>query len=169
MAITLRSEKEVENSVRQSNPQDKSVENETVIETANKQIQEKKAMATLPPPPFPQRLQKQKLDKHFQKFLKVFKKLHMNISFAEALEQMPSYVKFLKNILTKKRKLEDFKIITLTEECNAIIQNKLSLKLKDLRSFSILCSIGNFNFSKALCDLGAGVSIMPLFITRRIG
>ncbi|XP_017973030.1 PREDICTED: uncharacterized protein LOC108661359 [Theobroma cacao] len=81
---------------------------------------------------------------------------------------MPSYMKFLKDILTKKRKLEYFETITLTKECSGIIQNKFPPKLKDLRSFSILCSIGNFNFSKVLFDLDAGVSIMSLSIARRI-
>ncbi|XP_017982306.1 PREDICTED: uncharacterized protein LOC108663232 [Theobroma cacao] len=82
---------------------------------------------------------------------------------------MPSYVKFLKDILTKKRKLEDFEIVALTEECSAIIQNKLPSKLKDPGSFSIPCTIGRFKFTKALCDLGASVSIMPLSITEKLG
>ena len=52
--------------------------------------------------PFPQRLKKNNLDKQFSKFLEVFKKLHINIPFTEALEQMTSYVKFMKEILSKK-------------------------------------------------------------------
>ncbi|WRX11178.1 Aspartic peptidase [Theobroma cacao] len=82
---------------------------------------------------------------------------------------MPSYVKFLKDILTKKRKLEDFEIVALTEECCALIQNKLPPKLKDLGSFSIPYIVGGFKFTKALCDLGAGVSIMPLSIAKKLG
>ena len=54
--------------------------------------------------PFPQRLKKNKLDKQFSKFLDVFKKLQINIPFTDALEQMPSYVKFLKDILSNKKK-----------------------------------------------------------------
>lgn len=53
--------------------------------------------------PFPQRLQKKNEDKNFLKFLDVFKKLHINIPFADALAQMSSYAKFLKEILSKKR------------------------------------------------------------------
>ncbi|KAL8099159.1 hypothetical protein AgCh_031725 [Apium graveolens] len=34
-----------------------------------------------PPPPVPKKLQQQKLDKQFGKFLEVFKKLHINIPF----------------------------------------------------------------------------------------
>ena len=50
------------------------------------------------PIPYPQRLKKNKLDKQFTKFMEVFKKLHINIPFVDALEQMPSYVKFMKDI-----------------------------------------------------------------------
>lgn len=53
--------------------------------------------------PYTQCFQKQKLDKQFSKFLDVFKKCYINISFTNALEQMSSYVKFMKDILSKKR------------------------------------------------------------------
>ena len=81
---------------------------------------------------YPQRLKKSKLDKEFTKFLEVFKKIHINILFADALEQMPSYVKFMKHILSNKRRLSDFEIVNLTEECSAILQQKLPQKMKDL-------------------------------------
>ena len=74
--------------------------------------------------PYPQRLKKHKLDKQFTKFMEVFKKLHINISFADALEQMPSYVKFMKYILSQKRRLADFETVNLTKECSAILQRK---------------------------------------------
>ncbi|KAJ9162843.1 hypothetical protein P3X46_022585 [Hevea brasiliensis] len=81
---------------------------------------------------------------------------------------MPSYAKFLKEILSKKRKLKDYEIVALTEECSAILQNKLPLKLKELGSFSIPCFIGNKRIDKALCDLGASVSLMPLSICQKL-
>ncbi|XP_073138487.1 uncharacterized protein [Henckelia pumila] len=59
------------------------------------------------PPPFPAAMKKAKLDSQFSKFLEVFKKLHINIPFADALLQMPSYAKFLKEILASKRKIEE--------------------------------------------------------------
>ncbi|XP_073017787.1 uncharacterized protein [Primulina eburnea] len=49
----------------------------------------------------------------------------------EALAQMPSYAKFLKDILSNKRKLVDFETVKLSEECSAILQNKLPPKAKD--------------------------------------
>ncbi|XP_020262743.1 uncharacterized protein LOC109838731 [Asparagus officinalis] len=107
--------------------------------------------------PFPQRLAKAKLEKQFGKFLEILKKLHINIPFTEAISQMPSHAKFLKEILSNKRKLEEYETVALTEECSVIIQNKLPPKLKDPDSFSIPCVISNVSINRALCDLGASV------------
>ena len=124
-----------------------------------------------PPPliPYPQRLRKSKLDKKFTKFMEVFKKLQINIPFADALEQMLTYVKFMKDILSKKRRLEEYETIALTEECSSIIQKKMPQKLKVPGSFTIPCTIGNTVFERALCDLGASINLMPLSIFRRLG
>ena len=118
---------------------------------------------------YPQRLKKNKLDKQFAKFMEVLKKLHINIPFAYVLEQMPSYVKFIKDILSKKRRLSDFETVNLTEKCSAILHRKLPQKLKDSGSFTISCTIGNSIFERALCDLGASINLMPLSIFRRLG
>ena len=75
--------------------------------------------------PYPQRLKKNKLDKQFTKFMEVFKKLHINISFVDPLEQMPSYFKFMKDILSKKRRPSYFETVNLTEESSVILQRKL--------------------------------------------
>lgn len=61
---------------------------------------------------------------------------------------MTSYVKFLKKILAKKRSLEDHKTDMLTEECSAIIQNKVPPKVKDPRCFTIPCNIRILIFIK---------------------
>ncbi|XP_052177525.1 uncharacterized protein LOC127791583 [Diospyros lotus] len=65
--------------------------------------------------------------------------------------------------------MEDYKTITLIEECNAVIQNKLPLKLKDPGSFSIPCTIGEINFDKVLCDLGASINLIPFSVFRKLG
>ncbi|XP_022861537.1 uncharacterized protein LOC111381918 [Olea europaea var. sylvestris] len=77
------------------------------------------------------------------KFLKILKKLHVNIPFIDAILQIPNYSKFLKEMLTKKRKMPEHETITLSEECNAIIQHRIPPKLKDLGGFTQPCSIGN--------------------------
>ena len=55
------------------------------------------------PIPFPQRFQKKKIDSQFAKFLEIFKKIHINILFADALEQMPNYAKFMKDVMSRKK------------------------------------------------------------------
>ena len=89
--------------------------------------------------------------------------------FTDVLAEMPSYAKFLKEILSKKRKIEDNETVALTAECSALIQNKLPPKLKDPGSFSIPCMIGDTSFDRALCDLGASVSLVPLSVCKKLG
>jgi hypothetical protein len=48
----------------------------------------------------------------------------------------------------------------MSEECSAAIANGLE-KQNDPGCPTIPCSVGSFNFEKALCDLGASVSVMP--------
>ncbi|XP_040951515.1 uncharacterized protein [Gossypium hirsutum] len=87
----------------------------------------------------------------------------------EALEKMPNYVKFMKDILSKKRRLGEFETLTLTEGCTSMLRNKLPPKLKDPGSFTIPCSIGNHYVGKALCDLGVSINIMPMYVSRKLG
>ena len=61
----------------------------------------------MPAIPFPQRLQKENMEEQFSRLLEIFKKIEINIPFAEALAQIPNYTKFLKDILSKKRKFDD--------------------------------------------------------------
>ncbi|KAL5539173.1 hypothetical protein UlMin_044786 [Ulmus minor] len=82
---------------------------------------------------------------------------------------MPKYAKFLKEVLSNKRRLEGNEKVMLTEECSAILQRKLPQKLKDPGSFTIPCTIGDFEFDKVLCDLGASINLMPLSIFRKLG
>lgn len=71
--------------------------------------------------PYPARLKQDKEDAQFKKFLNVFKQLHINIPFVEALSQMPKYAKFMKDLLTNKRKLEELETVALSGNCSAVI------------------------------------------------
>ena len=101
-------------------------------------------------------------------FFEMLKKLHINIPFVDAITQVPSYAKFLKEILANKRKLVEFETVKLSEKCSAIVQTKLLQKLKDLGSFNIPCIIGDIYFDKVLCDLGASINLMTLTIFRKL-
>ncbi|XP_073291028.1 uncharacterized protein [Primulina huaijiensis] len=143
------------------------------VSTAEEKVEEpNKVIERQPLPkanlPYPQRFKKKGLDDLFAKFLDIFKKVHINIPFADALEQMPNYAKFIKDVLSKKRKLQEFETVKLTEECSAILQRKLPQKLKDPGSFTILCVIGGSRVNRALCDLGTSINLMPFSIYRTL-
>ena len=58
--------------------------------------------------------------------------------------------------------------MNLTATCSAIIKQKLLAKMKDLGNFTIPCSIGKYEFKKALCDSGASINLMPLSVVQRL-
>ncbi|PIN21729.1 DNA-directed DNA polymerase [Handroanthus impetiginosus] len=81
-------------------------------------------------------------------------KLHINIPFAEELEQMLSYVKFMKDILSKKKRLGEYETAALTKEYPG--------------SFTIPYTIGTHFLGRALCDLGTSINLIPYSIYRTL-
>ena len=138
------------------------------LKGSNDQKKKEGVPAYTPAVPFPQRLQKSRREEQFSKFLDIFKKIEINIPFAEVISQMPLYAKFLKEILSKKRKITEEGIVNSTATYSAIIQQELPTKMKDPGSFTIPCSIGKYKFKKALCDSGASINLMPLLIVQRL-
>ncbi|XP_021768505.1 uncharacterized protein LOC110732809 [Chenopodium quinoa] len=63
--------------------------------------------------PFPHRMIEKKLNEKLSKFLDEMKGLQSNIPLLHALSQMPTYAKFLKDLLSKKSKLEESDSISL--------------------------------------------------------
>src|ERR1044072_4164238 len=155
-------------------------EKEKIIEEIRKEEKEKiknekellsrsEKFNKVPFPVFSKDNAKKKLERQFSKFVSMFKKLNVDIPFSEVLEKMPQYAKFMKEILSKKRKLSDEDAtVELTEEVSAIIQQKLPPKLKDPGSFTLPVEIGNIKVGRALCDLGASINLMPLTVYERL-
>ncbi|XP_019248555.1 PREDICTED: uncharacterized protein LOC109227815 [Nicotiana attenuata] len=83
----------------------------------NEEIEESKFMPALP---FPEKQRREKLDK-----------------------QMPAYAKFLKEILSKKRKVEETSVVKITEHCASInlmtlsIFRKLEGEIGEIRSIPL--------------------------------
>ena len=100
------------------------------------------------------------MNEQFGKFIEVIQKLYINIPLLDAI-QVPTYAKYLWDILNNKRPLPSTEVIKLTEECSAAILNTSPIKKKDPGCPTIDCSIGSQNFENALCDLRASVSVMP--------
>nr|GEY93184.1 reverse transcriptase domain-containing protein [Tanacetum cinerariifolium] len=98
-----------------------------------------KAKANLP---YPSRVQKEKLqekdDTLAAKFIEIFRDLHFELSFADALIHMPKFAPMFKKLLNNKDKLIELTKMPLTENCSAVVLKKLSEKLGDPADFVIL-------------------------------
>ncbi|XP_076916618.1 uncharacterized protein LOC143576407 [Bidens hawaiensis] len=114
------------------------------------------------------RLKQEKIEAQYGKFLELFKQFHINLPFIEAISQMQKYEKFLKQVLSHKRKLEELSHVILSEECSAILQNKLPKKMTDPGSFTIPCLIGNLFVSNDLVNLGASINLMPYTVFSKL-
>ncbi|KAL9399455.1 hypothetical protein Peur_008427 [Populus x canadensis] len=85
----------------------------------------------VPRAPFPQRLGKPKHDLMNSEIYELFKQVKVNIPLLDAIKQVPSYAKFLKDLCTVKRRLNVKERAFLTEHASAIIQFKTPPKYKD--------------------------------------
>ncbi|GJU87071.1 reverse transcriptase domain-containing protein [Tanacetum coccineum] len=122
--------------------------------------------------PYPSRMnkekQKEKDEVQIQKFYQMFKQLHINISFADALILILKCQKMLKSLLSNKEKLLELANTPLNENCSAVILKKLPEKLGDPGKFLIPCGFSELK-CKALADLGASINLMPLSVWKKLG
>ncbi|XP_015962929.1 uncharacterized protein LOC107486871 [Arachis duranensis] len=121
-----------------------------------------------PKAPFPQRLGGGEKGKTYSRFLETFKSLHINIPFLETLQQMPTHIKYLKELLSKKRVLKGGQTVIMNKECSALIKKDIVSKKTDPGSFHIPCIIGETKIDRGFCDLGASINVMPLTLIKRL-
>nr|GFA05371.1 reverse transcriptase domain-containing protein [Tanacetum cinerariifolium] len=122
--------------------------------------------------PYPSRLAKEKIhekdDILAAKFMKIFRDLHFELSFADALVRMPKFAPMFKKLLNNKDKLIELTKTPLNENRSAIVLKKLSKKLGDPGRFLIPCDFLEFDNCLALADLGANINLMPLSIWKNL-
>ncbi|KAK5836215.1 hypothetical protein PVK06_011977 [Gossypium arboreum] len=82
---------------------------------------------------------------------------------------MPNVMKFIKDLLANKQKLDKASHVELNAVCSAILKNKLPNKLKDPVSFTIPCLVGSLDVNNALADLGASINVMPYKMFKQLG
>nr|GEU41425.1 reverse transcriptase domain-containing protein [Tanacetum cinerariifolium] len=122
--------------------------------------------------PYPSRANKQKLHEKDDilalKFVEIFRNLHFELSFADALLHMPKFALTFKSLLNNKEKLFDLATTPVNENCSTFILKKLLEKLGDPGKFLIPCDFPELDECLALADLGACINLMPLSIWRKI-
>lgn len=97
----------------------------------------------------------------------MLKQLSLNVPLIEALEQMPDYAMFMKDLVTKKRTVS-FEGDDKFQHCSTIDTRSLVQKKEDPRDFTIPCTIGILHFAKALCDLGSSINLMLLSVYKKL-
>nr|GFC26053.1 reverse transcriptase domain-containing protein [Tanacetum cinerariifolium] len=128
-----------------------------------------KAKANLP---YPSRLAKEKIrekdDILAAKFMEIFRNLHFELSFADALVHMPKFAPMFKKFLNNKNKLIELTKTPLNENYSTVVLKKLPEKLGDPGRFLIPCDFSKFDNCLALADLGASINLMSLSIWKKL-
>jgi len=91
--------------------------------------------------PYPLVPSRKEKERHMARFLDIFKKLEITLPFGEALQQMPLYAKFLKDMLTKKNRYIHSDRIMVEGNCSVVIQRILPPKHEDPGVVTIQCSM----------------------------
>ena len=100
---------------------------------------------------------KKKDDEEFERFVEMLRPVFLRMRLTDILKMSP-YAKYMKDIVTNKRKIPEAEISTML--ANYTFKDGIPKKLGDPGVSTIPCSI-KINYVKiALCDLGAGVSVM---------
>nr|GFA28178.1 reverse transcriptase domain-containing protein [Tanacetum cinerariifolium] len=122
--------------------------------------------------PYPSRLQKEKLQEKDDilaaKFMEIFRDLHFELSFADALIHMPKFAPMFKKLLNNKNKLIELTKTPLNENCSVVVLKKLPEKLGDPGRFLIPCDFTGLDNYLVLADLGASINLMPLYIWKKL-
>nr|GEY10861.1 reverse transcriptase domain-containing protein [Tanacetum cinerariifolium] len=122
--------------------------------------------------PYPSRVNKEKLhekdDNIALKFVEIFRKLHFELSFADALLHMPMFALMFKSILNNKENLFDLATTPVNKNCSAVILKKLPEKLRDPGKFLIPCDFLELDECLDLADLGVSINLMPLYIWKKL-
>ena len=95
--------------------------------------------------------------------------MHINLPLLDAIQHIPTYAKFLKELYTQKREPRTTKRVMLSKNVSAILLNELPQKMKDPGAPFISCVIGNITFDRALLDLGASVNLLPTSVYEKFG
>ena len=106
-----------------------------------------------------------------EEMLETFKQVKINLPLLDAIRQVPSYAKFLKDMCTLKRRSRTKMdtTVNLPEQVSSILLHHVTPKLKDPGVPTISCIIGTHTIDRALLDLGASVNLLPFSVYQQIG
>ena len=103
------------------------------------------------------------------KIIEIFNQVKINVPLLDAIQQVPSYAKFLKDMCTKKRKTNVPKKVFLATNISELLSGPIPVKYKDPSCPTIACTIGQAEISHALLDLGASINLLPFSVYQQLG
>ncbi|XP_016564073.1 uncharacterized protein LOC107862884 [Capsicum annuum] len=118
-------------------------------------------------PPFPQQLYKKEESDKLRKFMEKLSNNSISIPLLEAIQEIPGYAKLMKKLMSKKKLIEG-DTIKITHGCSVIMDGKVVKKKDDPGAFTIPCTIGNHEFTRAICGLGARINLMSFVIFMKL-
>ncbi|KAL4391072.1 hypothetical protein AHAS_Ahas03G0208500 [Arachis hypogaea] len=117
------------------------------------------------PIPFPTLATKaKKQEKIDPNMVKNFKNVEVTIPLYQAIQQVPKYAKFLKDVCTHKDKIGELNKRPVDDSISSLTLEKCN----DPGSCLVTFLIGGMKFIDCMCDLRACVSIMQLPIYERL-
>ena len=102
------------------------------------------------------------------KIIEIYNQVKINVPLLDAIQQVPSYAKFLKDMCTKKRKTNVPKKVFLATNISELLSDLIPVKYKDSGCPTIACTIGQSEISPALLDLGASINF-PFSVYQQLG
>jgi hypothetical protein len=91
--------------------------------------------------PLPRQAKKHVEDEKFTRFMEVIWRMYIHIPMLDAM-QVPTYARYLKDMLNKKRPIPETDRLMFVERCSAAILDGLTNKMGDLGVPTISCLIG---------------------------
>jgi len=91
--------------------------------------------------PFPNRLRNNN-NAQMEKIHEIFNQVKISVPLLDAMQPVPSYAKFLKDMCTKKRKTNVPKKVFLATSISELLSKQIPVKYKDSDYPTIFCIMG---------------------------
>ena len=99
----------------------------------------------------------------------MFNQVKIIVPLLDAIQQVPSYAKFLKNMCNKKRKTNVPKKVFLATNISKLLSGLIPIKYKDSGYPTIACTIRQAEISCALLHLGASINLLLFSVNQQLG
>nr|XP_025625422.1 uncharacterized protein LOC112717669 [Arachis hypogaea] len=169
VVLTSLSEKthneEVKNKVKVMKDKEKNVARGEEVPLKVKEPKRKNPLEEAMPIPFQTLAKKAKKQEELDpNMVEIFKNVKVIVPLFQAIQQVPKYTKFLKDVCTHKDKIGELNKRPVDDSISSLIPEKYN----DPGPCLVTCVIGRMKFMDCMCDMGACVSLMPLPIYERL-